>query len=120
MPNDFRVIMRAENPSEPMSVFFNIHGGLPNETPEAMSDRIIYFVVRAILAFNRKLSAFVSHIKMKSLVKNVGRKASCHWTVEIKYGANETNCTKRLNLPFRISLSASANRIGIGKPARSK
>ncbi|MNN87532.1 hypothetical protein D3C81_2051000 [compost metagenome] len=41
-------------------------------------------------------------------------------TVEIKYGANETSWTNRLNLPPRISLIISASRIGIGNPASSR
>lgn len=34
------------------------------------------------------MSAFISHLKLRTLVKSVGRKSSCHWTVEIKYGEN--------------------------------
>lgn len=49
---------------------------------------IAYTIVRTILWMYNKLFAFVSHMKMKALIKKVGRKSSCHWTVEIKYGEN--------------------------------
>ena len=48
----------------------------------------VYFIVRLILKFNSKVSSFISHLKMRALIKNVGRKSACHWTVEIKYGEN--------------------------------
>ena len=38
-------------------------------------------------------------------------------TVEMKYGAYVTICTVRLNKPVRISFSASARMIAIGKLA---
>lgn len=34
------------------------------------------------------MSSFISHLKLRALVKSVGRKSSCHWTAEIKYGEN--------------------------------
>jgi len=37
---------------------------------------------------NSKISSFISHLKLRALIKDVGRKSACHWTVEIKYGEN--------------------------------
>lgn len=51
-------------------------------------NKIVYALVRAVLWVNSIFSAFASHMKMRSLIKKVGRKSSCHWTVEIKYGEN--------------------------------
>jgi maltose O-acetyltransferase len=45
-------------------------------------------LVRLILKLNSKISNFISHLKLKALIKNVGSRTSCHWTVEIKYGEN--------------------------------
>jgi maltose O-acetyltransferase len=51
-------------------------------------NKLAYLIVRGILRFNAVLSSFGSHMKMKALLSSAGRKASCHWTVEIKYGHN--------------------------------
>lgn len=51
-------------------------------------NKLVFFCVRLILKLNAKFSSFVSHLKLRALVKEVGRKSSCHWTVEIKYGEN--------------------------------
>jgi maltose O-acetyltransferase len=48
----------------------------------------MYAIVRCVIAVNTNLMAFASHMKMRALIKDVGRKSSCHWTVEIKYGEN--------------------------------
>ena len=50
----------------------------------------LYSIIRFCLRLNTKTSSFISHMKMKTLIKNVQRKSSCHWTVEIKYGENIT------------------------------
>jgi maltose O-acetyltransferase len=51
-------------------------------------NKLVFLITRAILKFNDVFSSFVSHIKLRALVKDVGRKSSCHWTVEHKYGEN--------------------------------
>ena len=51
-------------------------------------NRIVYAIVRALLLVNAKFSWFKSHLKMRSLIKSVGRKSFCHWTTEIKFGKN--------------------------------
>lgn len=51
---------------------------------------IVYAIIRGVLWINEKFSAVYSHLKMRSLIKHVGRKSSCHSTVEIKYGENIT------------------------------
>jgi acetyltransferase-like isoleucine patch superfamily enzyme len=53
-------------------------------------NKLVYFLVRLVLKFNEWFSSFISHLKMKALMQQVGRKSSCHWTVEIKYGENIT------------------------------
>lgn len=51
-------------------------------------NRVVFYIARLILRFNAKSSSFISHIKLRALVKDVGRKSACHWTTEIKYGEN--------------------------------
>src|SRR5690242_893575 len=51
-------------------------------------NKLVYALVRGVLHINSIFSGFVSHMKMRSLISKVGRKSSCHWTVEIKYGEN--------------------------------
>jgi maltose O-acetyltransferase len=53
-----------------------------------LENKVVYFLVRCLLNFNTVFSSFISHMKMRALIKHVERKASCHWTVEIKYGEN--------------------------------
>lgn len=49
---------------------------------------IVLSVVRFFLRVNSGISVFISHLKLRALIKDVGRKSACHWTVEIKYGEN--------------------------------
>jgi acetyltransferase-like isoleucine patch superfamily enzyme len=49
---------------------------------------LVYLLVRGILRLNAFFATFASHMKMKALIAHSARKASCHWTVEIKYGHN--------------------------------
>jgi maltose O-acetyltransferase len=77
---------------------------------------LIYSVVRFFIRFNDWFQSFLSHIKMKALIKNVGRKSSCHWTVEIKYGENiEIGYSSAIG---RYSCLGAMSRIKIGSYVR--
>ncbi len=53
-----------------------------------LENEFIYKIVRFVIRMNEGISSHISHFKLRALVKKVGRKSSCHWTVEIKYGEN--------------------------------
>jgi len=59
-----------------------------NIVRSVFENKLMYSCVKAILFLNAKFSSFMSHMKMKSVIKEVGRKSSCHWTCELKYGEN--------------------------------
>jgi maltose O-acetyltransferase len=51
-------------------------------------NKFVYLLIKGILKLNLFISSFISHLKLRALVGQVGRKSSCHWTTEIKYGEN--------------------------------
>jgi acetyltransferase-like isoleucine patch superfamily enzyme len=79
-------------------------------------NKIVFAVVRAILSLNGAISAFISHLKLRALVKEVGRKTSCHWTVEIKHGHNI--CIGEQVTIGRYSSLGALSKITIGSHVR--
>lgn len=53
-----------------------------------VENAFVFLLVRTFIKIVSVFSTFFSHIRLRSLVKEVDRKSSCHWTVEIKYGNN--------------------------------
>lgn len=51
-------------------------------------NKLVYALYRLFHVLRAVMIDFRSHIRMRALIKNVERKASCHYTVEIKYGEN--------------------------------
>ena len=75
-------------------------------------NEFIFKIVRSLLWINYAISGYVSHIKLKALIKNVGTKSSCHWTVEIKYGENIQIGHHTAIGPFSCLGAKSSIRIG--------
>lgn len=51
---------------------------------------ILFAVVKLILKIKEKSSSIISALKFRSLIKNAGKRCSCHYSVEIKYPENIT------------------------------
>ena len=51
---------------------------------------IIFGLIKMILIVKVKMSAIISALKFRALIKNAGNSCSCHYTVEVKYPDNIT------------------------------